>query len=440
MTPVTDTLTRRLDELETALGSPSRYVIAFSGGLDSTVLLHAMVAAGRDVPLLAVHVDHQLQSPSAEWARRACAIAGALGVDCRIETVHPDLTAGKGVEGAAREARYAALSALLAPGDWLLSAHHADDQVETLILNLLRGSGPDGLAAMPECRKLGAGWLVRPLLTVTREALSAYATRFALEWIDDPSNAECDFDRNFLRREVLPRVAGRWPDAVQRLTRSVERQQDASALLAEIGAADVAELGRPDRLDVGGLLGLSPARQRNALRMACRHSGLPTPPGAALEAVLADLLPARDDALPQVAWPGAEARRYRGTLYLMPPLPEPPREALRFPGDALALPGELGSLVLEDSDGPGLLPALVADGLTVRWREGGERLRIAADGRTRALKKLLQESSIVPWMRARLPLVYAGDTLVAVADRFLAAEATATPGVKIRWLDHPAVD
>ena len=440
MTALVDTLTRRLDALEATLGPPSRYVIAFSGGLDSTVLLHALAGADVDVPLLAVHVDHQLQAESATWALAASKAAEALGVECRVEIVTPDLDAGKGVEGAARDARYAALSALLGPGDWLLSAHHADDQVETLVLNLLRGSGPDGLAAMPESRKLGAGTLVRPLLSVTRETLASYALEFNLEWTEDPSNVECDFDRNYLRQEVLPRITDRWPDAVQRLARSVERQQDASALLAEIGAADATLLGNAGRLDVAGLLGMSPPRRRNALRGAVRRSRLPMPPRKALEAIVHDLLPAREDALPHVAWAGGEARRHGGTLFLMAPLAEAPLGAVHFDGDTLPLPGDLGRLVLDASDGPGLAPELVEAGLCVRWRAGGERLRIDADGRTRTLKKLLQESSIVPWMRERLPLLYAGDNLVAVADRFLAAEATASPGVRIRWLDHPPLE
>ena len=440
MSDVAATLESRLDALETMLGPPSRFVIAFSGGLDSTVLLHAVVTAGRDVPLLAVHVDHQLQAASAEWADTACRTARAWGVDCRIETVVPDRAMGKGPEGAARVARYAALSALLEPGDWLLSAHHADDQVETLFLNLLRGSGPDGLAAMPASRALGAGWLVRPFLALTRETLAGYARSFELDWIDDPSNAECTFDRNFLRREVLPRLAERWPDSVQRLSRSVERQQDAKRLLGEIGRLDLAALGKPDRLDVQRLLELSTARQRNVLRVAVQRAGLPAAPGSVLDAIVADVLPARDDAEPLVAWPGGEARRYRGTLYLLAPLMPPPREPLEFAGEILSLPGDLGSLLLDAGDHEGLAPEVVAEGLAVRWREGGERLRAVADGPTRELKKLLQEAAIVPWMRARLPLLYAGDRLVAVADRFLAADVTTRPGVRIRWHDHPAVD
>ena len=310
-TPVRDTLMRRLDTLEADLGAPSRYVIAFSGGLDSTVLLASLAALDRKVPILAVHVDHQLQAASGDWAETARSMAARLDIECRVERVRPDARSGKGPEGAARDARYAALAAQLEPGDWLLSAHHADDQVETLFLNLLRGSGPDGLAAMPECRQLGAGWLVRPFLKVTREQLAETAAELGLTWIDDPSNAECDFDRNYLRHTVLPRIAERWPDSVLRLSRSIERQQEASGLLADIGLADVLQLGRPDRLDADGLRELSAARQRNALRSAIRLSGLPVPQATVIEALMSDVLPARDDAEPRVAWPGGGARRYR---------------------------------------------------------------------------------------------------------------------------------
>ena len=151
-------------------------------------------------------------------------------------------------------------------------------------------------------------------------------------------------------------------------------------------------------------------------------------------------MPARDDAMPLVAWPGGEARRYRGRLYLMPPLPAPPSGALPFVDEKLALPGDLGELQLEPGAPSGIAPALAEAGLTVRWRTGGERLQPAAGRPTRTLKKLLQEAGILPWMRDRLPLLYAGDELVAVADRWVAADAASSPGVRVRWLRHRPVD
>ena len=439
MIALTDRLSERLDALEACVGRPSTCYVAFSGGLDSTVLLHALAKSRRFTRLLAVHVDHQLHAESAIWAAQAQAEAASFGVDCRVDRVTPEVTAGQGIEAAARVARYAALAERLEPGDWLVTAHHLDDQAETLLLNLLRGSGPDGLAAMPEYRAFAAGWLVRPLLDVSRDELAACAASSDLRWSDDPGNAEIDFDRNYLRHEILPRLALRWPDAARRLARTVERQQEASQLLGEIGADDIAQSGAAGRLQVDVLAALSAPRRRNALRTAIRHAGLPMPPRNALLAIDNELLPAREDGTPLVRWPGGEARRYRGILYLDKPLGEPPDGEFAFSGATLRLPDGLGSLVLEECGEPGIRPELVARGLTVRWRAGGETLRVTPGGPTRALRKLLQEASIVPWMRDRLPLIYAGDDLVAVADRYIAASALASPGTRIRWLDAPAI-
>jgi tRNA(Ile)-lysidine synthase len=430
----------RLGALEAALGRPARQVVAFSGGLDSTVLLRLLVTtAGPGTEVAAVHVDHQLHPDSRTWAEQAVRGAARLGVDCRVLSVTPDTGAGRGVEAAAREARYAALAGCLTSGDWLLSGHHQDDQVETLLLNLLRGSGPDGLAAMPESRPFAGGWLVRPLLAVSRAELAEYATEARLEWIEDPSNAERGYDRNFLRHEVLPVIGKRWPDAGVRMERSIERLKEASELLAALGRADLDSAAGSGVVDTACLAGLSAPRQRNALRVAIREAGLPLPSRDVLEALRTDLVSARDDAMPLVAWPGGEARRFRARLYLMPPLPPAPSASLPIDGDRLSLPAGLGELRLEPGADRGIDPALVEAGLTVRWRVGGERLKPGADRPTRTLKKLLQEASTLPWMRDRLPLLYVGDRLVAVADRFLAEDASASPGVRVRWLGHPPV-
>jgi tRNA(Ile)-lysidine synthase len=439
VTELASRLRDRLDRLEARLGQPRNTIIAFSGGLDSTALLHALVEAGRTPGLVAVHVDHQLHPDSATWALRAVDEARLLGVDCVIETVTTAVTAGEGVEAAARAARYAALQKRLEPGDWLLTAHHLDDQVETLLLNMLRGSGPDGLAAMPDVRELAAGWLVRPLLEVSRGELAEYASLHKLAWLDDPANAVLDFDRNFLRQEVLPRLEGRWPDAARRLARTVERQQEVSRLLGEIGADDLERIGAEGRLDVAQLLAMSPARRRNVLRTAIRDAGLTMPPRTALLAIDGELLPARGDASPLVQWRGGEARRYRGNVYLGKPLGKPPEQALDFDGHSAGLPDGLGTLVLEERGEPGLGRDIVGRGLSVRWRQGGETLRVTPDGPTRALRKLLQEAGVVPWMRDRLPLIYAGEELVAVADRFVAAGATGSPGFAVRWIDAPQI-
>ena len=430
----------RLAELEEPLGRPTRFLVAFSGGLDSTVLLDFLAEARlfAGVPVEAVHVNHGLQDDAGQFAEFCQAFASGRAVELTVLDVDVDMNSGAGVEAAARTARYAGIESIMQPGDWVVSAHHANDQVETLLLNLLRGSGPDGLAAMPLCRRLGPGWLVRPLLDIDREVLEDEAGERELDWVEDTTNAAVDFDRNFLRHEVLPVLARRWPNVVSRLLNSVERARDAREILAATGEADLLSLGEASRLDTRLLSALSPARRRNVVRTAVRQLGLPLPPLSALDSILADLVEARPDAEPIVAWRGAEARRYRDTLYLMKPLDIAPSEALPLCTDSIDLPAGLGRLVVE----PGVDALFEAFGdrpLTVDWRKGGEALRLVSDGPTRKLKSLLQEAAVVPWMRDRLPLIFAGDELVAVADLFVGACAKAPENLRIRWLDGPSV-
>ena len=431
-----DALTRRLAGFAARLGDPTRYVVAYSGGLDSTVLLH-LVADLADVPVKAVHVNHRLHPESGGWARFCESAAAALGVEFRSTDVDVNLVSGKGLEAAARDARYRALEAELEAGDWLLSAHHLDDQAETLLLNLLRGSGPDGLAAMPGSRPLGRGWLVRPFLDVPRSALERSARERALRWIDDPSNAESEQDRNYLRHRVLPVIRERWPDALMRFGQSVRRSAEASGLLRELAESDLDTLGELRRIALTGLRALSGARQRNVIRAAVRGLGLPTPPATVVTAIQSDLIDARPDAGPLVAWPGGEARRFADTLYLMQPLPAAPQGQLPLDAGAAELPAGLGRIRLREGAESGLSPALAEDELSIRWRQGGERVRCG--GRRRTLKKLLNEARILPWMRDRLPLVYAGERLVAVADLFLADDARASPGLSVHWDAAPPV-
>jgi tRNA(Ile)-lysidine synthase len=434
-------LLERLDALEAGVKRPDRYVVALSGGLDSTVLLHALAVTrerhGR--ALLAVHVDHRLHPDSGSWSAYCRRLADGLGVDIVVDTVTVDAAANGGLEAAARKARYAALAKHLDDGDWLLSAHHRDDQAETLLLNLMRGSGPAGLAGIRLLTRCGPGWLLRPLVDVPRSALEAYAAAQDLRWLDDPSNEDLRFDRNYLRHAVLPVLEERWAGVSERLARSADLAAEAATLLEDLAAIDLQRTGnRATRIDVEGLLALPEARQRNLLRYAARRAGLPVPGAARLAAVLGDVLRARQDAQPVVAWQGAELRRYRGKLYLLPPLQESawqPGEP--FCGPRFALGPGMGSLRLVPGAERGLSEAAVERGLTVRRREGGEKFKPLGHIHTKKLKKLLQEQGVVPWLRERLPLVYAGERLVAVADLWIAAEAASEPGTAVRWDDRP---
>jgi tRNA(Ile)-lysidine synthase len=437
----------QLAELAGLAGTPGRYVVAFSGGLDSTVLLHAL-AASRDadaIPLLAVHIDHGLHNDSTSWSRRCESFANSLGIDFIDIAVHIPADSGQGAEAAAREARYNALRSVVRRGDWMLSAHHKDDQAETLLLNLMRGSGPAGLAGIAAVRPFAEAWLVRPLLSISRNDLQDYARVHDLNWIDDPSNEDRQFDRNFLRHEVLPLLENRWPGVADRIRRSATLAGEASQLLDLLADADYRRLGeRPDRLGLGSLRALSPERQRNVLRYVVRELGLPSPPAAQLQSVITDLIPARDDAQPVVQWPGVEVRRYRDNVYIMSAGSVAEGHAAVLNScvsitKAIALPSGLGELSFEPDAPHGLTDAVVSAGLQLRFRSGGEEIKLVGQSHTRKLKKLLQEEGVVPWMRERLPLLYSGGHLVAVADLWIAASAASEPGTAIRWKNRPAI-
>ncbi|MDH5456059.1 MAG: tRNA lysidine(34) synthetase TilS [Gammaproteobacteria bacterium] len=431
-------LLERLAALEYQAERPSRYVIAFSGGLDSSVLAHALADA--EIPVLAVHIDHGLQREAEDWNRHCRAFAEACGIAFRCQPIDVQLESGKGPEGSARDARYSALHDMLEPGDWLLSAHHREDQAETLLLNLVRGSGPAGIAGIGALRRFGPGWLVRPLLAFDRAELRAYAAAHDIHWIEDPSNADTRFDRNFLRHEVIPCLQTRWPDIALRLQRSALHASEATSLLADLAGIDLEALGaQPQRLPIGALLDLPRHRQKNLVRHALRTCGLTVPTALQLDTILDEVLRARVDAQPLLRWPGGSARRYRDGLYLLPDrladtLPEGP-----IASSAVRLGSGLGTLFFEPGVDRGLDPQLVGPRLRLAARKGGERIRLHSQSHTKKLKKLLQEEGVVPWMRDRVPLIYAGDKLVAVGDLWTAADATTSPGVAVRWKDRPAL-
>jgi tRNA(Ile)-lysidine synthase len=395
----------------------SRLIVAYSGGLDSHVLLHAAsLLRGADFPeLRAIHVHHGLAPRADAWTVHCEAVCAALGVPLEVIRVDARAETGESPEAAARAARYRALEAALTPGDGLLTAHHRRDQAETLLLQLLRGAGPAGLAAMPRWQPLGAGWHGRPLLDVSRECLEAHARAHGLVWIEDESNLDIRFDRNLLRQEVMPRLRERWPALDEMLARAASHQAEALGLLGELARQDLEDLrgDPPGTLSVSALARLRPARRRNALRFWLMDKGLPLPSMARLQSVLDDVLTAAPDAMPRVAWEGGEVRRYRDALYAMPPmaLHDP---ALRLPWDGrspLAIDALGVVLTPEWLQGQGLVPE-AGETLTVAFRRGGETMRVR--DRTRELKKLMQERGIPPWERERVPLVYRGDELVAV--------------------------
>lgn len=423
---------RIIERVRAAAPGATGFWVAFSGGLDSSVLLDLLAGARErlSAPLGAVHVHHGLQAEADAWAERCAERAARLDLPLVRLDVDARPPAGASPEAAAREARYRALADWLPQGGALLSAHHRDDQAETLLLQLLRGAGPDGLAGMPAVAPLGQGILLRPLLDVPRAALEARARARGLVWSEDPSNRDPRFDRNRIRHALLPTLEARWPGARAVIARAAGLQAEASRLLAQLAEQDLAMVAGsvPGTLDCDRLRALDADRQRNLLRHWLRRAGLQLPPQRMLENLRRTVPAARPDATPRVRWAGGEVRRHRGLLFAMTPLPAPAlagRRAL-WHGEILNLP-ELGGTLAWEA-GSGLDAALVEAGLRLELRRGGERLQPAGRREHQSLKHLLQAAGIPPWERERLPLLYAGERLVAVPSLWVAEGCQATPG------------
>ncbi|MBC3437391.1 tRNA lysidine(34) synthetase TilS [Pseudomonas sp. BW16M2] len=402
-------------QLSPWLNAPAWYV-AFSGGLDSTVLLHQLADYTRNhstPPLRAIHVHHGLQAAADAWPDHCRAVCAALGVE--LDVVPVKVAPGASLEQSARNARYGAFEKRLGVGEVLFTGQHRDDQAETLLFRLLRGAGLRGLSAMPQQRPLGQGSLVRPLLRLSRQQLQAYADRHGLVWVDDPSNSDTTFARNFLRGEVFPMLRQRWPQAEANLARSAEHLGEALGLLDELAASDLASacdnaplswLGL-DSLSLEALTALSPARQRNALQFwLSQRTRLPD---SRHWAGWNDLRDAAADACPVWCLTDGELHRSHGRIWWLsgdwlavvsgdyPWLDG--AQPLRLPGN--------GSVRLM-SDSPG-------KGLNIRYRQGGEIMQLPGRGR-RDLKRLLNELQVPHFVRPRLPLLYRGEQLLAVAN------------------------
>lgn len=423
-------------------GAGGRFCIAYSGGLDSTVLLHLMstLAAEGVLRLRAVHVHHGLQPAADDWASHCVRVAGELGVACQVLPVAVDRTSGEGLEAAARRARYAALRGVLEAGEVLLTAHHADDQAETVLLHLLRGSGPRGLAAMRGRRALGEHLLLRPLLPWGRKSLCRYASEHRLSWVDDPTNEHTGHDRNWLRHTLWPVLTARWPDASDRLARAAHEQAEADGLLQDLAALDLARQPAGTGLHVPALAALSGARARNLVRHWLLRSGVRPPPRARLEQGLMDLLRAGPDRQPVLSWPEGELRRYRDRIFRLPPggpapwpVPEQPWD-LREP---LVIPG-IGELRLVPAEA-GIPASLVAAaGLSVGPRRPGERACLDTSPGRRPLSRYFQEAGVPPWQRDRIPVLRQSGDIVAVANIGTERRYRRVPGYRLEWRDTGA--
>jgi tRNA(Ile)-lysidine synthase len=392
--------------------------VAFSGGLDSTVLLHALSSLCSSVR--AMHVNHGLSPNAGEWAVHAQAFCEALDVGFQSFDINLNSIKGKSLEAQARELRYNKLKEKLGSGELLLTAHHRNDQAETLLLQLLRGAGVKGLSAMPAFKPFGPGFHARPLLNIDREELLAYANAHDLRWIEDESNQEIHFNRNYLRKNIIPLLQERWPGAVAMLARSASHCASTQTVIHEAALEDCARAkGKATgTLSVRVLLALGSDRQRHVLRHWFESNSVRMPSSIKLQHIITDALQANIDALPCVEWGGHCVRRYRDDLYLLD---------IAFPHDKSQVFSwnlnemlELPHVMLEAKKATGHGMHLGIDQVEVRFRQGGEQITLT--GRhTHDLKTLFQEWGVPPWERDSIPLLFVENQLAAVVGYVVAA-------------------
>lgn len=397
------------------------WYVAFSGGVDSTVLLHCLsriATPDTGIRLVALHADHGLSASSSAWRAHCEHQCRDWGVECRSTRLALDTDDRLGPEGRARHARYRWLVEVAGGSQgWLFTAHHRGDQAETVLERLTRGSGPRGLRAMQPVTRLYGTNVARPLLGFPRSAIQAYAEQHRLTWVTDESNDDARFTRNYVRQHVLPVLVQRWPDIETALARTADAMADAQTILEQAAEADLKSLDEhPVRGDRGlclePLRALDAARQRNVLRCWI-HRELGVSPGSRRLNRVMRAIERYPEPLGGMKWPPIDLRIYRDRLYLVRAVELPATER------CWDLEAELGvgrDIVLRPRKtiGQGLKEEVVANGVTVAFRQGGEKCRLPGRRHRHTLKHLLQEAAVPPWQRSRIPLITVNGEIAAV--------------------------
>jgi tRNA(Ile)-lysidine synthase len=428
-------LVERVGDALRPVVSPGRSILlGLSAGMDSVVLLHLLhtLTPRFSWQVSALHVHHGLSPNADAWAEFCTELCSCYDVPLYIEKV--DLTPLRdehGIEAAARKLRHAAFAKQ--SSDFVALAHHADDQVETLLLQLLRGAGIRGAAAMPMLKPaaIHTPATLRPLLDIKRSELLVYAQQHDLRWVEDESNADEYYPRNFLRQRLLPLLEEKFPAYRDTLVRSSRHFAEAGELLDELAQQDAQGWANGDPLDTALLRELSLSRAKNLLRYFLHVCGTSMPQTSQLDDILAQLLAAREDAAICVTFGVWQVRHYQNKVYVLPVSGEFDRNlVLPWSGEnELAWPASNMSLFFTPASGQGIsLKKLQQGAVTLRLRNGGERLRPHPGAATRSLKNLLQEQHVPPWQRERLPLIFCGDELVGVVGVAIAADYSAEPG------------
>ncbi len=419
------------------LPDTTRWLVGLSGGVDSVVLLHSLLSLELDQPIIAIHVNHGLSANAAQWEQHCRSLCDQWEVPlecCKVDVVNQ----GKGIEDAARLSRYNAMSQFMQQGDVLLLAHHQDDQAETMLFRLLRGAGPYGLSAMDFCRNFSQGYIARPLLNFSKESLRQYALLNELIWMEDDSNDDISFDRNYLRQQVMPVLEERWPGFASRWQRSAEACHQSDKLSHDLSLLD---LERCDEIKerwgyslcFASLSLLPRYRRNNLLRNWVRLRGFEIMERKHLEEADKQLFEAAVSGA-VVQWANTALRLYSERLYLTPvQKAQALSTTLRWHGQA-PLTLEDGSELHARQSFNGLRAK--AEGYEVRWRVGGERCQPEGRRHSQTLKKLLQEYGLEPWLRDRVPLIYSDGELAAVGDLWVCKDFVAEddePAISLEW-------
>lgn len=389
--------------------------VAYSGGVDSTVLLKLATEAKLSVPIKAIHINHQLSPNANQWAVHCADFAKSLGVDCIVETVTVE-NHGKGIEEGARQQRYNVFEKHVKRNDILLTAHNLGDQAETLLFRLFRGTGLRGLRGIQQQRRMGEGRVVRPLLEVAKANIQEYAIAKQLKWIEDESNRDLQFDRNFIRHNIMPILKERWAHAEEKIEVATHWINEADALLHEyvnedLKRCDLIEERVGESVALSVFLHYSFSRQKHIIRYWCERNSFLFPEILQLEK-LKEVVFAREDAKPLLCWGDYQLRRFRQRLYLMSKLPDFDAVKLKWNGlEPLSLP-DGSKLSMKRDDAKAL-------DISVTFRQGGERCRPESREHSQTLKKLFQEYNLEPWLRDRAPILMIDGEIAAVAGVFV---------------------
>ena len=413
---------------------PSRLFVAFSGGVDSRVLLElaAQYAQTHGIECRAVHVHHGLSDNADHWAEQCQTWCDTLSVSLVIERVSLDIDNGESVEKLARDARYQAFQQHIRQGDVLVTGQHIDDQLETFLLALKRGSGPKGLSSMAQVMPFGDAFIMRPMLLVTRAGIEEFARNMGLTWVEDESNQDLRFDRNFIRHQVTSTLTERWPSFREAVSRSAQLCAEQELLLDELLESHFQKAlssSESQSLSIEALSQHSDLLRARLLRMWLSHCKQPMPSQKQLKLIWDEVVCAQADANPKLVLNDIEVRRFNHQLYLVRETKDLSdwQSALSM-GDNLVLPDGLGEIHLKtvlsgsasNNRGVQSFSLIKTNGtLRVIFNPEGLSAHPVGRGHSRKLKKLFQEYQVPSWLRRRTPILMDGDRVIAVLGLFV---------------------